>query len=735
MSETWRILFGAAFTVLFCWAAGRVLLAWIYRGFSRVETNLLAIPCGAAAVSLFVFGLCAAGVARKGVILWVGLATIGLAVWRTWRTTYEHRLPSLPKLWLVLLIVVIAPFFFVYFLHGLAPEVSPDGVGYHLGNVRRIWLERGFVWDYHNMYCYLSQGFEMLFLVAFEFGRHSAAALVHVAFQLILPILLVTFGLRTGYPRAGCFAAVVAYTSPVVGLDGSIAYNDVGLATVLMSVLYLLHVLDEENNHKLLFLVGLLCGFSYGIKYTALGITAVAVAYVGFVVYRRRGPWATSLALVLAGAAVTASPWVLRNWIWLGNPLAPFFNAWFPNPYYHPGMEQIYREGLAHYEGIPHLWQIPLELTVHGGGNVGGMLGPVFLLAPLALLALRYPLGRLLLFTALVLALPATQNTGSRFLIPALPFVAMAMGIAIGNSPGVAPALAIFHAVLCWPTVLPLYCHKYAWRLGPPNLDASFRRIPEMEWVGRHALDVALAPQIHTHVRPDRKIYSFAGRPEAYLDREILVSYESAEANLLNDILLAPLHGYKPTAHRRFEFPARAVEAVRVAQTAASPSFWSVAEVRVYAGGREVPRAPSWRLQAHPNGWEVQLAFDNSPVTRWSSWEPSRPGQSIEIRFGRAETIDAVVVESAAEGYSKLRLEGRGSDGRWVELAAQPQTVDVDPPRGMRLAATREVKARGVSHLLIQETDFFYQDALRHLRYWGLTEIGQANGTHFYRID
>ena len=76
-------------------------------------------------------------------------------------------------------------------------------------------------------------------------------------------------------------------------------------------------------------------------------------------------------------ASLMVLPWVLRNWIWLGNPFAPFFNSWFPNPYYHAGMERIYAESLFHYNGIKHNWEIPLQLTLRGG-LVGGLYGPVF---------------------------------------------------------------------------------------------------------------------------------------------------------------------------------------------------------------------------------------------------------------------------------------------------------------------------------------------------------------------
>jgi hypothetical protein len=484
-----------------------------------------------------------------------------------------------------------------------------------------------------------------------------------------------------------------------------------------------------------LILIGFLCGSAYGIKYTSIVFTGAVSAYVVYSLWREGSAWIRPLGLIGIGAIAAAGPWAVRNWLWVGNPLAPFYNSWFPNPYYHPGMEEIYRDGLRHYEGIAHWWRIPLELTLLGGGNVGGMVGPVFLLFPLALLALRYRTGRLMLLLAAVMVIPATQNTGARFLIPSLPFIAMALGMALEKSPGAIPALAVFHTVLCWPTILPLYCHKYAWRLGLPNLQASFRRIPEAEWLKRHLPEVALAEQIDVEVRPDRKIFSFAGRPEAYLHREILTSYESAEANLMNDIMLAPISAYKPTMQRRFAFPARALEAVRVVQSAASKHFWTVTEMRVFREDREVAREGAWTVAARPNEAEAQLAFDNSPVTRWSSWEKTRPGQFVELRFGRAVTIDRVVLESSGESHSKLRLEGLGSDGKWQELGAAPELVEVSPPRGMRLAAARELKARGVTHLLVQDSDFFWEDAFKHERYWGITQVGQAGGTHFYRIN
>ena len=128
----------------------------------------------------------------------------------------------------------------------------------------------------------------------------------------------------------------------------------------------------------------------------------------------------------LAGAALLASPWLIRNAVWYHNPLAPFFNAQFPNQFVDAATEQRYREQLRHWGNLPSPWSIPWEVTVSGFA-LQGLVGPVLLIAPVALLALRYRVGRRLLFAAFILALPYSQNLGTRFLIPALPFVMMAM--------------------------------------------------------------------------------------------------------------------------------------------------------------------------------------------------------------------------------------------------------------------------------------------------------------------
>jgi hypothetical protein len=96
------------------------------------------------------------------------------------------RLPSSPpssKLWKVLPLATGGAYTVLYFFNALAPEISPDGSTYHLGLVARYVREHGFHLLTNDLHGSFSQAVEMLFLYAFAFGRHSAAALVHFAFS------------------------------------------------------------------------------------------------------------------------------------------------------------------------------------------------------------------------------------------------------------------------------------------------------------------------------------------------------------------------------------------------------------------------------------------------------------------------------------------------------------------------------------------------------------------------
>ena len=733
-----QVLFGAALTVVVSAAMGRALLGALRLRFRRSEEVIFSFVTGSACLSLTVFLLATVHLARKGAFLIVAAAAIAAAVWLGGVRFRGEPLPALPR-WLKLLFgVPFALFTYFYGVNALAPEISPDGAAYHLGLVSRYAQAHGFYHITTNMYAYLSQGAEMLFLYAFTFGRHSAAALVHFAFFLTLPFAIISYSRRFGFPVAGVLAAGLVFFCPVAGFDGTTAYIDVAVACTLFVLFYLLQIWDAERTPALLIPIGLLAGFAYAMKYTAFLAVPYALGFVAWKLRRERWRIAKPLAVVGACALVMILPWAIKNWVWVDNPVAPFLNQVFPNQYVHIRFEQEYREQLAHWGGVTEWWRIPLETTVKGA-TLQGLLGPVFLLFPLALLALRRKEGRQALLAALIFGLMYPSNIGTRFLIPCLPFLALAMALAVENWKAVAPALLLFHAFTCWPTVLRTYCDKYAMRMDGVPLRAALRLEKEEDFLKRRSGDYEMARLLDKLVPPESKVLCYSAPPEAYTSRDVLVSYEGAfNQNAVETLASAVIADWQPTRQFVFRFPARRARRIRVVETFAAPvENWSVNELRIYNGDAELAREPQWRLTAKPNPWEIQMAFDNNPLTRWRSWEQLFPGMYIEVDFGELKTVDGVTMDTTSDFYNaQFVLQGQAqTDWPWEPLAGAPQEKRIRKPQGVRRLATAELKWEGIEYLLIHDTDVVATDMRKDPVAWGVTEIVEKNGARLYRIE
>jgi hypothetical protein len=735
MPKALPILFGAAFTLAACVAAGTFVLRSLALKFHRGEERLFGFVVGSACWSLLVFLLAAAGQARPGMFLAAGLLMMLLA-FRTKNRAPAETLPPLERPWKWFFALLFALYSVLYFFNAMAPEISPDGSSYHLGFVARYFRERGLVRITTSMYANISQGMEMLFLSAFAFGRHSAASLVHFAFLLALPLSMLCYARRFGLPKAGVAGALLVYLSPVAGAAGTSAYNDMAVACVVFALFYLLQIWDEQRNPALLVPVGLLAGFAYALKYTAAVAILYGAGFVGWKLWRARRPLVRPLLVLGACAFAMMAPWIVRNWIWFANPFSPFFNSLFPNPYIHISFEKEYSERMRHYEGLGSYRDIPMEAAVRGG-VLQGFLGPMFLLAPLGLLALRGPAGRRLLLAWLVFTSTFPANVGTRFLLPGLPFLSLAMGMAFMNSRGVPQAVLLAHALISWPSLHGIYCDPYAWRLMAMPEHAALRRSPEERFLSEKLYEYKVARMVEQHVPPGAKVFAFNQTADAYTSREVLVAYQAALNNILSDIVYAAvLHDFQPIRRLRAGFAPAKVRRIRLVQTGSGAELWGVNELRVFRNGGELPRSPAWRLRAHPKPWDVQMAFDNSPVTRWRSWEARFPGMYLEIDFGAPQEVDSVLVECAPDQIAAVvKVEGEIAPGQWKTLSSALEAFEIPSPAGLRRAAAEELKARGVDYLLEHDSDFLAKDFAAQRRSWGLTELGHIHGARLYRID
>lgn len=519
-------LAGCLIAVTACCCSGFLLTSFLELALTRLERGVYSFLLGAALTSVVVLLLGALHLLYAPVFVALAVATAAAA----WYVSRREQIPAvepasrLPRLPRNLFLVVYAVFAYLYLRVALLPESSPDGTRYHTALIARYLRDHALVPIYTNFYAGMPQGAESIYLIAFAFGRNTAAALVNFAVLMMLPWLVLTVFIRWKRPGAGLLASVLIFTCPMIAYTGTNAYVDTYLVAVLFGLFGLLELYTESATIGYAIAAGILAGYACAVKYTAFP----ALLYTASILlFSSRRNW-RAITWSCFSAAILFLPWLLRNAVFYHNPFFPFANRWFPNPYMLPAAEAAYRSGLRVYSGIHSLWQLPTEYTIHGY-LLQGFIGPVFLLLPLAAWALKYPFGRRLLLAAALLLYGVTQNMGTRFLMPALVFAASALALALADMGWVAVAVAAFAAFTGWPSHYNKFVDPMATRIAsfPKGLPwtASERETFLMHSVGDLYESVGLLNQF---VPPDGRVLSYHDLPDGYTHAEAVVSYGGA---------------------------------------------------------------------------------------------------------------------------------------------------------------------------------------------------------------
>jgi 4-amino-4-deoxy-L-arabinose transferase-like glycosyltransferase len=759
------ILFGAGLTVTVAYLLGR-LCQRIFRerlsGLAATEARLFAFAAGAACLSNLVFLLAATRLVYDAALLL--LAALIAAAWWRWRGPAQTGLsvPRLPSphalqaqqdgqiVWKTLLLLAAVFYGALYLAHALAPETRSDGVGYHLGLVRRYQNEHGFVPIYTSFYASLTQGAEMLYLFAYSFGRGSAAKLIHLSFFMALLAAMLSFAKRHGAWRAGAAAVVLFACSPIVVPDATSTYNDCALAFYEFMVFYGLVLWWRDRESISLSTLGILAGFCFALKYTGGVALAAVVPLVCWKSARDSSEWRAplrSVTVTLAAAAFLIAPWLIKNTLFVGNPVAPFFNEVFPNPHFTLSWENGYRNYFRSYshspEGYPW-YTYPLELTTRGA-RLGGLAGPIFLLTPLALFAWRKPAGKALLAVAAVSFLPWFGNAGTRFLIPTLVFVSLALGLALLSLPPrwaavVGCAALLAHAVGSWPAILPRWAGG-VWSVVGVPWKAALRIQPEREYLLTNVPYYHVAEVIAAEAAPPGRVFSLEPLPEAYFDAELLVSYQGGiNEELVNLLQTAVEQNLWPSRQRRLSWEPRALSGFRIVQVNDHDSHWRMSEIRFLTEQGPLPAGPNWQISSEPRPWHAGRLLDGDPLTSWNSWESLRKGMWIEVRFPDSLTLSgAELLYPWGQHFVEFEYFGLDDAGEWqpLDVRSGQSRLPFDPG-GLKKWAVRQLAAHRIQ-LLVTNLAGGGHNYLAPLidedpPAWGLQEIARDGPVRVYRL-
>ena len=714
------ILAGAAFCLSWAYALGLICLRWL------PVPREVAFAVGAAVESCIVFALLSAGLASLEVFLGIGAVSLLLACWFHGPALKDPPGEPASRAMRVVFAVTVGVFGFYYFVHAMAPEIQSDAIAYHL-SLPAEYLRTGGFPDRVTFFDMVPQGTEMLFTVAFAIGRHSAAKLVHFGFLLASLPLLLRIGRRLRLGEGPSMAAAGLYfCAPITGVAGTCAYNDAALVYFVLIVFYLLLVWHDQADDRYLLPAGIAAGFCYAIKFTGILILPLAMA-AALVASRRIRP-----ALLLAVGVVLIAPWMIRDAIVCGNPVAPLFNRWFPNPYFHASMEDFLANNLRSY-GVARR-RIPIELAT--GGRLQGIYGPLLAAIPMGLLALRRRQGRWCWLAAAALALPWFWNIGARFLLPSYVFAVLALMMAM---PRAALACLVIQSVTCWPQVIALYNRADIWRLREFPWKAALRIESEDAYLAWRIDRYPITRLMQKLTGPDDRTLALTAIASAYTDRQTLEYWHSAEGEWVLDwVKSAGMYNRAPLYDVSAEWPSQPLRALRFRLNTPHPGEWCIHEVRLRDGEDRVRPTPRWSLSGWPNNAEMTAAFDDNLASRWRTWTPMRPGMYLQVDFDKAQSLSGATLVTHTPVYNvPMEFYGQDPAGRWRAFGAGK--VQERVWEDLRRPAVRALKRHGFSYILAptgkEGLGPFSEGFMGHEEEWGIDRLASANGYFLFRIN
>lgn len=372
------------------------------------------------------------GLALTAAILRRDLAASGTALRVSWSRLWRmaRDLPAgTPTLTILLVGVSI-----LTILAALTPPHNWDPLTYHLAAPQHFLLSGHIALLPDIEFASLPLTIEVLYGIGLAFGSPASAQLLHVAFAGLVGAG--TWALtRRWFDRPTAWLSLAVFLgTPLVAMWARLADIDLGLACfVLLMIAAALRAhptaqgLSSQQAHRWLGLAGVFAGLALGSKYQALG----AVAPLGLAVFvdswrcaGNSGRWRTALANAsIFGfvALLVASPWYLKNWLLLGNPIWPLIAGGEGFSLRKLDLMNYFGRGMA-LSPRTLLGYLALPLRVYTRGDFEQpltTLSPLYVLLPaLVILPRRRELAYLLLVTGCFTAGWSLSFQELRYLLP-----------------------------------------------------------------------------------------------------------------------------------------------------------------------------------------------------------------------------------------------------------------------------------------------------------------------------
>lgn len=216
------------------------------------------------------------------------------------------------------------------------PPVSRDALTHHLA-VPKLYIQSGKMVELPEIgFSYYPPNLDLLYLIALYYGNDIIPKYIHFGFALLTAWLIFGY-LRERLDSRYALTGVLLFLSlPVIIKLSITVYVDLGLMFFCFAALLMLFKWCESGfNLRYLIYSGVLCGLALGTKYNGLLALFIMTLITAFIYVRSTSTAKAHQVGSLKYAAVfmlvsllVFSPWMIRNYLWTGNPIYPLYNTW-----------------------------------------------------------------------------------------------------------------------------------------------------------------------------------------------------------------------------------------------------------------------------------------------------------------------------------------------------------------------------------------------------------------------
>ncbi len=299
----------------------------------------------------------------------------------------------LPVLYTLLLLTLVS-----VALLSLVPPVSRDALTHHLA-IPKLYIRHGGIYEIPGLdFSYYPMNLDLLYMIPLYFGNDIIPKFIHFLFALLTGGLIYSYLANKLGKLYGLLGALFFLSIPIIIKLSITVYVDLGLIFfTTASMLLLFKWIEKKYRYRYLITAGVCCGLAVGTKYNGL-ISLLLLSSCTPILFLRTTEFdkRTNLIALKHGfffalsAIAIASPWLVRNAIWTGNPLYPLFDHLF-HPTSHAagsaGIDIFTTRRLLFHESPLQILLLPFRIFFEGQDNnpqyFDGRLNPFLLLLPL----------------------------------------------------------------------------------------------------------------------------------------------------------------------------------------------------------------------------------------------------------------------------------------------------------------------------------------------------------------